>query len=96
MWTAFSRLGTYLAGRGRAGERRVTLTLGELEALLGRPLPRRARVEAAWWRNTSHPWQAGSPPWYGWLSVGWEAEPDLPRGAVTFCHRRQPGHGGGR
>jgi hypothetical protein len=87
MWNVFSRLGTYLAGRAHAGERRVTLTFEELEALLGRPLPPRARTVPGWWRNQSHPWHATSQPWYGWLSVGWEAEPDLSAGAVTFRRR---------
>ena len=87
MWNVFSHLGTYLAGCARAGEQRVTLTFDELEEILGRPLPPRARTVPAWWRNRSYPWRSASPPWYGWLSVGWEAEPDLPAGVVTF--RRQ-------
>ena len=87
MWNVFSRLGTYLAGRGRAGEPGVTLTFGELEAILGRPLPLRARIDPAWWANTSRPGQSTPYPWYGWLSVGWAAEPDLLAGVVTF-HRR--------
>jgi len=87
MWTMYSRLGAYLAGRARAGEQRVTLTFGQLEELLGRPLPLRARTTPTWWRNASHPWQSSTPPWYGWLSVGWEAELDVVHGAVTFRRR---------
>ena len=87
MWSAFARLGTYLAAQRRGGTHRLTLTFGELEAILGRPLPLRARSDPAWWANTSQPFKTVAAPWYGWLSVGWEAEPDLPRGVVTFRHR---------
>ena len=87
MWNVFSRLGTYLADRARVGEQRVTLTFGELEEILGRSLPLQARVDPAWWANTSNPNKTVAGPWYGWLSVGWEAEPDLPAGVVTFRRR---------
>ena len=87
MWSAFSRLGTHLAARGRLGLERVTLTFGEMEEILGRPLPLQARIDPAWWANTSRPGQKVPAPWYGWLSVGWEAEPDLLAGAVTFRRR---------
>ena len=87
MWNTFARLGTYLAAQGRAGTHRLTLTFGELEAILGRPLPLDARVDPAWWANTSQPNKTVAGPWYGWLSVGWEAEPDLLHGAVTFRRR---------
>ncbi len=92
MWGAYSRLGSYLAGRARAGVGEVTLTFAQVEALAGRPLPRSARTHAAWWRNTTirehYRDRAESYHWYGWLSVGWEAAPDVPGGAVTFRYRR--------
>ena len=87
MWSTFSRLGTYLAAQGQAGTLHLTLTFGELEEILGRPLPLRARIDPAWWTNTSRPSQTVPAPWYGWLSVGWEAEPNLLHGAVTFSRR---------
>ena len=90
MWSAFSRLGDHLAARARTGERRVTLTFGELEGVLGRPLPSRARSAVGWWRNdppTAVRRPGDNYRWYGWLSVGWEAEPDLLAGAVTFRRR---------
>ena len=87
MWSAYSRLGSYLAAQGQAATHHVSLNFGELEEILGRPLPLRARISTAWWTNTSRPGQSVPYPWYGWLSVGWEAEPDLLAGAVTFRRR---------
>ncbi len=88
MWAAYARLGSYLAGRARAGVDEVTLTFAQVEALVGHPLPLLARTHAAWWRNATDPRGAQSYPWYGWVSVGWEAAPDVPGGAVTFRYRR--------
>ncbi|MDP9375755.1 MAG: hypothetical protein M3Q65_25555 [Chloroflexota bacterium] len=92
MWGAYSQLGSYLAGRARAGERDVTLLFGDVEVIIGHPLPRRARRHAAWWRNTTLGVRGGyrveGYHWYGWVSVGWEAAPDVPGGTVTFRYRR--------
>lgn len=92
MWVAYSRIGDYLAARARAGERLVTLASPSVEALLGRRRPRQARTERAWWSNdpphASHAIGAGYR-WYGWLSVGWQAEPDQESQAVTFRYRRE-------
>ena len=91
MWGAYARLGAYLAGRARAGVAEVTLTFAQVEALVGHPLPDRARTRTAWWSNApEHPSRVGSYHWYGWLSVGWEATPDVPGGAVTFRYRPRP------
>ncbi len=91
MWVAYSRIGSHLAARARAGERLVTLSLAEVEALLGRRLPRWAHTAPTWWGNAlprgTHALGA-SYRWYGWLSVGWEAEADLERQVVTFHYRR--------
>ncbi len=87
MWGAYSRLGTYLAGRARAGVCEVTLTFAQVEALAGRPLPGSARTHAVWWDNEAGPESVRSYPWYGWVSVGWEAAADVPGGAVTFRYR---------
>ena len=40
----YAPLADHLAGRGAAGERRVTLTFARVEALIGRPLPASARA----------------------------------------------------
>ena len=88
MWTIFSRLGTHLAQHSRAGAREVTLTFGEIEALLGRRLPQAARTKAAWWQSPPEQHGPGNARWYGWLSVGWAAEPDLGKGTVTFRYTR--------
>ena len=90
MWSAFSRLGAYLAGHARIGERRVALTFGQLEELLGQPLPPSACTDPAWWGNSpgGKRGRAGwDYRWYGWLSVGWKVEPNLLHGTVIF-HRR--------
>ncbi len=88
MWGAYAQLGSYLAGCARAGAHHVTLTFAQVEGLVGRPLPAFARNHAWWWRNESAPDTIESYPWYGWLSVGWEAAADVPGGAVTFRYRR--------
>ncbi len=69
MWSAFSRLGTYRAAHDRLDLGCVTLTFGKLEEILDRPPPPRARIDPAWWANTSQPGQTASYPWYGWLRV---------------------------
>ena len=91
MWGTFSRLGSYLAAQGHAGTGRLTLTFGELEEILGRPLPLQARSDPDWWGNNPRSKQGrlgATYRWYGWLSVGWEAAADVPGGTVTFRHRR--------
>ncbi len=88
MWGMYSRLGTYLAGRARAGDRVVTLPFAQVEALVGHPLPAFARTHASWWSNETHPGEVEGGHWYGWLSVGWEAAADVPGGTVTFRYRR--------
>ena len=64
----------------------VTLTFGEIEAILGAPLPRSARLRE-WWANS-----AGSTWARAWLSAGWRVERrqlwgDSP--AVTFVRARR-------
>ncbi len=61
----YAPLGEYLASRGAAGERRVTLTLAAIEARIGRPLPATARAAGRhrrWWHGGAHRPHA----WYGW------------------------------
>ena len=87
MESAYSRLGKYL---DRVGQRQLTLTFRQLEAVLGRPLPPTARLRPAWWANASDARDHNHHAWYGWLSVGWEACPDVRRGTVTFARRPTP------
>ena len=59
----------------------VTLTLGEVAAIVGAPLPRTARTRV-WWANTSKTGQGRA-----WLSAGWRAARPQLRGeppAGTF------------
>jgi hypothetical protein len=59
----------------------VTLTLVEVEQIIGAPLPRSA-VKAAFWSNTPH--QVALPPWVeaGWRMRRTHLSDDPP--AVTF------------
>ena len=87
----YAPLAEHLAARGAAGERRVTLTLAAIEALIGRPLPataRAARRHRSWWRGQGNAPHA----WYGWQRVGWTVETvDLATETVTFA---RPGGAG--
>ena len=82
--TPYASLGLHLAARAAAGETRVTLALGDLEAtILRRPLPadaRSPRHHRGWW----HGWEAHARA--GWLDAGWHVEVvDLAAGTVTFA-----------
>ena len=71
-------LGAYLA---RQPGPTHTLTFGEVEALLGRPLPAYAHAERAWWTNDPGHSQADD----GWLAAGWQvASVDRSRQTVAF------------
>ena len=60
----------------------VTMTLAEIEAVLGCPLPRSARYPTLpWWDDTHN--QAR-----GWRDAGYSADPDFRSGRVIF--RRSP------
>ena len=58
----YDPLATYLAALPSA---EVTLTLGEIEAIIGAPLPASAWLRT-WWANTLAFGQGRA-----WLSVGW-------------------------
>ena len=87
----YAPLADHLAGRGAAGERRVTLTVAAIEVLLGRPLPASARARwgyRSWWggqKNLPHAW-------YGWQRVGWTVEA-IDRAAETVTFARPEGAG---
>ncbi len=59
----------------------VVLSFGEVELLLGSPLPASARKLRTWWTNDATHAQAK----YGWLHAGWMVDSvDLKAGAVKF------------
>lgn len=73
----YASLGEWLAGRPG---RRVTVSLAQLESVLGRPLPASARTHRPWWGNHKGNAQARA-----WLSAGWRvAGVNLADGQVTF------------
>jgi hypothetical protein len=59
----YERLQQYLE---QAPGKQVVSTFADIEALLGRPLPREARTTPGWWANV---W--GSAQGYAWLAAGW-------------------------
>ena len=62
----------------------ITVTFGELEPALGRPLPTSARGYRTWWGNTDR-----SPQGRGWLDHGWRVVGvDMARERVTFGRGR--------
>lgn len=57
-----------------------TLSLAELETVLGFPLPDSARAYPAWWANQTTPSGQSN----AWTSAGWRAYPNLKTESVTF------------
>src|SRR5215216_4708229 len=75
----YQPLAAYLAGLP-SDVSDVTLTLAEIEAILGEPLPAGA-VTDAWWGIAS------SPQGRGWLDAGWwvrRRAPRSPAATITF------------
>ncbi|MCZ7673347.1 MAG: helix-turn-helix domain-containing protein [Chloroflexi bacterium] len=63
----------------------LTLTLSEIESLLGLPLPASARTRRAWWSNRSR----GALQAQAWMAAGYHVETiDLENERITF---RKPG-----
>jgi DNA-binding transcriptional regulator YiaG len=63
-----------------AGSEKVSFTFGEIEALLGRPLPPSARSRRDWWGNRKKATQAAA-----WMEAGYHVlELDLPGEQVAF------------
>jgi hypothetical protein len=56
----------------------VTLTLAQVEAILGQPLPVLARIERAWWASTRNRYVLT------WRTLGWEATLDRRLRTVRF------------
>jgi hypothetical protein len=82
MPSKYQPLGDYLAKQADAGVRHLTMTFGQIEELLGQPLPATAWIRHEWWEPP--PWQRSTQAWHGWRRAGWRAEPHFLTGAVTF------------
>lgn len=63
----YIRLAAFLASREPRVEK-VTLTLRELEELVGAALPENARYPS-WWRNDPHKMHSRA-----WITAGWRVE----------------------
>jgi hypothetical protein len=79
--SVYDPLGAYLAG---CDGQRVRLSFGEIEAILGRQLPKGAKEDDRWWDNVmlknAHHVQCRS-----WMSAGWSTEAvDRSRRTVQF------------
>lgn len=62
------------------GEQKLTLSLDEIERVLGTSLPKTARIDRPWWANTRSRSYA-----LRWLDAGWKVDKaDLNTGHVTF------------
>lgn len=86
MTSKYDPLATYL--RQQPGPL-VTLTLAQIQAIIGRPLPASALPSHPdcrnWWANSFSPRSQHSQAKHGWLAAGWEVEAVNPlQGTVTF------------
>ena len=87
----YQPLGDYLAAQPPEAVQ-VTLTLPQIEALLGEPLPRAAST-AQWWSNTPRFRHAAA-----WLRAGWSvtarsfrlAEPTITFAREALASARRP------
>lgn len=65
----------------QSGQDPVTLSLAEIEALLGGPLPQSARENRGWWGNRSK----GAVQATAWMGAGYNVKGiDLVQGIITF------------
>ena len=70
----------------RREEEKVSLGFGEIEAIIGRPLPASAREHQAWWSNTETHSHADS-----WMRPGWRTqELNLAEERIAFVHSNPP------
>ena len=81
----YARLAAHLASLPGA---RVTLTLAQIEEILGEPLPLGAHIHPGWW---SYAPGARNPQARGWSDAGWRLEQaDLHAGTISLV-REAPG-----
>jgi len=65
-------------------DKEITLTLEQIEIILGSELPDSARLYSAWWSDpSSHP-QVGS-----WSDIGWKAELHSEKGKIDWVTFRK-------
>ncbi len=63
-----------------SGQDRISLAFGEIEAMLGKPLPASARARQDWWGNRKGASQSAA-----WMEAGYHVlEVALPQERVTF------------
>lgn len=78
MASKYGALADYL--RQQSGPRH-SMSFGEIEALIGTPLPVSSCTWSAWWGND----RSHSHAMYGWLAADWEVESfDPTQQTVTF------------
>ncbi len=73
-----SRYNTLLGFLQTQEREAVTLTLAQVEAIIGGPLPNSGHVDSSWWRLRTNPAVRG------WEALGWRAVLDTRAHAVTF------------
>jgi hypothetical protein len=79
----YAPLREYLAA---ATDEEMTLTFGEIEAVMGDVLPPSAHVSRSWWSSTVH-----APHYDSWYQAGWRvAAVDLRTQLVTFVRQSSP------
>ncbi|HZA40898.1 MAG TPA: hypothetical protein VFA00_09775 [Actinomycetota bacterium] len=77
----YIRLAAYLAGQPQSTTR-LTMTLPEIEELVGASLPAGARFPS-WWRNDERKMHSRA-----WLAAGWEVE-EMKSSEATVVFRRR-------
>jgi hypothetical protein len=77
----YIRLAAYLAGQPRTVDR-LTMTLEEIEDIVGADLPASARFPS-WWRNDDRKMHSRA-----WLTAGWEVEEMVATERVVVFSRR--------
>lgn len=77
----YIRLAVFLAEQP-AGVNEVSMTLHEIEEVVGAPLPTNARFPS-WWRNDEHRMHSRA-----WLTAGWKVGHMRGTDCVTFVRDR--------
>jgi hypothetical protein len=67
----------------REGSRSLQLTFSEIEAILGRKLPRSAHTFSAWWSNESS-MKVGHTQAKAWMEAGFRAHASIKNRMVEF------------